>query len=173
LKHVPIRHTPLHNRWSTHRDWCQLHLHHHRASRNTKQFFSTTLSYFSKRPHFQQKEYLDSRGWRTTFAVGVILGAFIYAITLSAEGFFTTSVQWWRLALGGFLVGFGTRLSKGMYLWTWYKWVRFPLYDFVVCSHNVSCCRNTDSDDCPRSGGDSLRIKHFFVFTGGYCSALG
>lgn len=24
-----------------------------------------------------------------------------------------TSVQWWRLALGGFLVGFGTRLSKG------------------------------------------------------------
>lgn len=76
-------------------------------------FFSTTLSYFSKRPHFQQKKYLDSRGWRTTFAVGVILGAFIYAITLSAEGFFTTSVQWWRLALGGFLVGFGTRLSRG------------------------------------------------------------
>ena len=24
-----------------------------------------------------------------------------------------SSVQWWRLALGGFLVGFGTRLSKG------------------------------------------------------------
>jgi uncharacterized membrane protein YedE/YeeE len=43
----------------------------------------------------------------------VILGAFIYTITLSPEGFFTTSVQWWRLALGGFLVGFGTRLSKG------------------------------------------------------------
>ncbi len=76
-------------------------------------FFSTTLSYFSKRPYFQQKQYLDSRGWRLTFALGVILGAFIYALTLSPDGFFTTSVQWWRLALGGFLVGFGTRLSKG------------------------------------------------------------
>lgn len=76
-------------------------------------FFSTTLSYFSKRPYFQQKQYLDSRGWRITFAAGVLLGAFIYIITLSPEGFFTTSIQWWRLALGGFLVGFGTRLSKG------------------------------------------------------------
>ncbi|MGD8543809.1 MAG: YeeE/YedE thiosulfate transporter family protein [Candidatus Bathyarchaeota archaeon] len=76
-------------------------------------FFSTTLSYFSKRPYFQQKQYLNSRSWRLTFALGVILGALIYTITLSSEGFFTTSVQWWRLALGGFLVGFGTRLSKG------------------------------------------------------------
>lgn len=76
-------------------------------------FFSTTLSYFSKRPYFQQKQYLDSRGWRIIFAVGVILGAFIYTITLSPEGFFTTSIQWWRLAVGGFLVGFGTRLSQG------------------------------------------------------------
>jgi len=76
-------------------------------------FFSTTLSYFSKKPYFQQKQYLNSRSWRLTFALGVILGALIYTITLSSEGFFTTSVQWWRLALGGFLVGFGTRLSKG------------------------------------------------------------
>lgn len=76
-------------------------------------FFSTTLSFFTKRPHFQQKQYLDSRSWRITFAAGVILGAFIYTITLAPEGFFTTEVQWWRLAIGGFLVGFGTRLSKG------------------------------------------------------------
>jgi uncharacterized membrane protein YedE/YeeE len=76
-------------------------------------FFSTTLSFFTKRPYFQQKQYLDSRSWRITFAVGVILGAYIYTITLSPEGFFITSVQWWRLVIGGFLVGFGTRLSKG------------------------------------------------------------
>ena len=31
----------------------------------------------------------------------------------TGEGFFTTSVEWWRLAIGGILVGFGTRLSKG------------------------------------------------------------
>jgi uncharacterized membrane protein YedE/YeeE len=48
-----------------------------------------------------------------TFAAGVLLGAFLYTITLATEGFFTTSVEWWRLAIGGFLVGFGTRLSKG------------------------------------------------------------
>jgi uncharacterized membrane protein YedE/YeeE len=76
-------------------------------------FFATTLSFISKRPYFQQKSYLESRGWRITFALGVILGAFIYAITLSPEGFFTTSVQLWRIVLGGFLVGFGTRLSQG------------------------------------------------------------
>ena len=76
-------------------------------------FFDTTISFFSKRPYFLQKQYLNSRGWRLTFALGVILGAFIYTITLAAEGFFTTSVEWWRLAIGGFLVGFGTRLSKG------------------------------------------------------------
>jgi len=76
-------------------------------------FFSTTLSYFSKIPYFQQKQYLNSRGWRITFALGVILGALVYTLTLSPERFFTTSVQWWRLALGGLLVGFGTRLSKG------------------------------------------------------------
>lgn len=76
-------------------------------------FFSTTLSYLVKIPYFQQKQYRDSRGWRIIFAVAVIVGAFIYAITLSPEGFFTTSIEWWRLALGGFLVGFGTRLSKG------------------------------------------------------------
>ena len=76
-------------------------------------FFSTTLSYVTKIPYFQQRRYLDSRGWRVTFAVGVILGALIYTITLAPEGFFTTSIQWWRLLLGGFLVGFGTRLSEG------------------------------------------------------------
>jgi uncharacterized membrane protein YedE/YeeE len=76
-------------------------------------FFDTTISFFSKRAYFLQKQYLDSRGWRLTFALGVILGALIYTLTLAAEGFFTTSVEWWRLAIGGFLVGFGTRLSKG------------------------------------------------------------
>jgi uncharacterized membrane protein YedE/YeeE len=76
-------------------------------------FFDTTLSFLSKKPYFLQKQYLDSREWRAIFAIGVIIGAFLYTITLATEGFFTTSVEWWRLAFGGFLVGFGTRLSKG------------------------------------------------------------
>ncbi len=76
-------------------------------------FFSTTISYFSKIPYFQRKTYLESREWRLFFAAGVILGALIYTRTLSPDGFWVTSVQWWRLLIGGFLVGFGTRLSSG------------------------------------------------------------
>ena len=76
-------------------------------------FFSTTLSYFSKFPYFQRKSLLESRGWRLYFAAGVILGALIYTVTISPEGFWVTSIPWWRLLVGGFLVGFGTRLSSG------------------------------------------------------------
>ncbi len=75
--------------------------------------FSTTMSYFSKIPYFQRKAYLESREWRLYFAAGVILGAVIYTLTVSPDGWWTTSVQLWRLVIGGFLVGFGTRLSSG------------------------------------------------------------
>ena len=75
--------------------------------------FSTTMSYFSKLPYFQRKTYLDSREWRLYFAAGVILGAVVYTLTVSPDGWWTTSVQLWRLVIGGLLVGFGTRLSSG------------------------------------------------------------
>ena len=75
--------------------------------------FSTTLSYFSKIPYFQRKTYLESREWRLYFAAGVILGAVVYTLTVSPDGWWTTSVQLWRLVVGGLLVGFGTRLSSG------------------------------------------------------------
>ena len=76
-------------------------------------FFSTTISYFSQIPYFQQRAYRNSRSWRMIFALGVIGGAFLYSLILSPDGFFPTTVQWWRLLIGGFLVGFGTRLSQG------------------------------------------------------------
>ena len=75
--------------------------------------FSTTMSYFSKIPYFQRKAYLESREWQVYFAAGVVLGAIIYTLTVSPDGWWTTSVQLWRLVIGGFLVGFGTRLSSG------------------------------------------------------------
>ena len=75
--------------------------------------FSSTLSYFSRLPYFQRKTYLESREWRLVFAAGVILGALVYTLTVSPDGFWVTSVALWRLLLGGFLVGFGTRLSSG------------------------------------------------------------
>jgi uncharacterized membrane protein YedE/YeeE len=76
-------------------------------------FFTTTLSWFSKRAHFQKERNLQERTWRLYLAIGTIIGALIYTLTLSPSGLWMTSVQLWRLALGGLLVGFGTRLSGG------------------------------------------------------------
>lgn len=76
-------------------------------------FFSTTLSYFSKLPYFQRKSLLEQREWRLYFVAGVILGALIYTLTISPDGFWITSVPLWRLAIGGLIVGFGVRLSSG------------------------------------------------------------
>jgi uncharacterized membrane protein YedE/YeeE len=75
--------------------------------------FSAVMSYFSDTPYFQRESYLKSREWRVYFAVGVVLGALIYTITLSTDGFFNSALSLWRIVLGGFLVGFGTRLSSG------------------------------------------------------------
>lgn len=75
--------------------------------------FTTTLSWISKRKHFQKERNLKERNWRLFLAIGLVIGALIYTVTLSPTGFWTTSVQLWRLALGGLLVGFGTRLSEG------------------------------------------------------------
>ena len=76
-------------------------------------FFTTTLSWISKRIHFQKERNIKERDWRVFLATGLIIGALIHTLTLSPTGFWTTSVQLWRLALGGLLVGFGTRLSRG------------------------------------------------------------
>ena len=76
-------------------------------------FFSSTLSYFSKIPYFQQSTYIKSREWRIYFVVSVVLGAFLYTLLISSEGFWITTIPWWRLILGGFLAGLGTRLSSG------------------------------------------------------------
>lgn len=73
-------------------------------------FLESTLSYVSDRPRFAR--YRDSRGWRLVFSAGIVLGAAGYAFTVG-DGPWTTGVQPWRLALGGVLVGVGTRLGKG------------------------------------------------------------
>jgi len=76
-------------------------------------FFTTTLSWFSKLTHFQEERNLKERDWRLALALGMITGALIYTFTLSPDGLWVTGVVLWRLALGGLLVGFGTRLSNG------------------------------------------------------------
>jgi uncharacterized membrane protein YedE/YeeE len=73
-------------------------------------FLESTLSYVSDRPSFTQ--YRASRDWRVVFSLGIVVGAAAWAFTLG-EGPWLTDVQPWRLALGGVLVGVGTRLGKG------------------------------------------------------------
>ncbi len=74
-------------------------------------FFTTTLSYFSSRRHFQQQRFLSSRDWRLVYAAGLVLGAVLWFFTLGEQ--FQTTVSWWQLSLGGFITGFGARLSNG------------------------------------------------------------
>lgn len=74
--------------------------------------FSSTWSYVSKLPFFQQERFTGSRVWRLAYAAGLLLGGLAW-LGWSASGAWQTGVSWWQLALGGFLVGFGARLSNG------------------------------------------------------------
>jgi len=76
-------------------------------------FFSSTWSYVSQLPFFQQDRFVSSRGWRLMLAIGLVLGGLIYLITSGGGQPFHTSVSWWQLALGGFIAGFGARMSNG------------------------------------------------------------
>ena len=74
--------------------------------------FSSTWSYVSKQPFFQQARFTESRAWRLAYAAGLVLGGLVWLIW-SATGTWQTGVSWWQLAVGGFLVGFGARMSNG------------------------------------------------------------
>lgn len=75
-------------------------------------FFSTTLSYVSRLPFFQQDRLVETRHWRVVLALGLVLGALGCAL-LVPERFVVTSVAPWQLALGGLVAGFGARYSNG------------------------------------------------------------
>lgn len=67
--------------------------------------FEGVVSYFTKivSPKF--------RSLRLTLFVGIVSGALLY--TLLFDTFWQTTVQWWRLILGGFLIGLGATMGKG------------------------------------------------------------
>jgi uncharacterized membrane protein YedE/YeeE len=73
--------------------------------------FTTTWSFFSQAPYFSEGRFLASRAWRLVYAAGLVIGAFVFLLALGEA--FTTEVPYRRLALGGFLAGFGARLSGG------------------------------------------------------------
>jgi uncharacterized membrane protein YedE/YeeE len=73
-------------------------------------FLESTLSYVSGASRFRR--YVASRDWRLVFTLGIVLGAGVYAVLFQGEPW-STDVRWWRLLLGGVLVGIGTRIGKG------------------------------------------------------------
>jgi uncharacterized membrane protein YedE/YeeE len=75
--------------------------------------FSSTWSFVSQAPYFQQARYTGSRAWRLVYAAGLVLGALVWWLAFSNGSPQTTEVPVWALLAGGFLVGYGARLGNG------------------------------------------------------------
>jgi len=75
--------------------------------------FSSTWSYVLRRPFFQQPRFVNTRAWRLVLAAGLVLGAFVWWSWVGPAHGVQTHVSWWQLLGGGFLVGFGARMSNG------------------------------------------------------------
>ena len=75
-------------------------------------FFTAASSFVSRQPYFQQARFVDSRGWRVAYAAGLVAGAALWLASMGGAPA-VTQVTWWQLAVGGFIAGFGARLSSG------------------------------------------------------------
>ena len=73
--------------------------------------FTSSWSYLSRAPYFRESRFFSSRVWRLVYATGLILGGGLY-LGLGGKPF-VTEIDPWRLLLGGFIMGFGARLSNG------------------------------------------------------------
>lgn len=74
-------------------------------------FFTSVWSYVHSGSFFQTEWYRQSRGWRWFLIGGLVSGGVIFMLW---HGVATpTSIEWWRLLLGGVLVGIGTRMGGG------------------------------------------------------------
>lgn len=75
--------------------------------------FTSTWSYVSARPVFQQPRWLQTRRWRLQLALGLVLGGALWWLTLGPPTALATMVPAWRLVLGGVVAGYGARLAGG------------------------------------------------------------
>ena len=74
---------------------------------------SSTWSFVSRLSFFQHERFVGSRGWRLALALGLVIGGALYLVTVARGVTFQTHVAVWQLALGGFIAGFGARMSNG------------------------------------------------------------
>ena len=75
--------------------------------------FSSTWSFVSRLAFFREAPLLASRGWRLALAIGLVIGGGLYLVTVAHGVTFQTRVGAWQLAIGGFIAGFGARMSNG------------------------------------------------------------
>lgn len=75
--------------------------------------FTSTWSFVSRLSYFRQERFVASRAWRIALAAGLVLGAWLFLVTAGGGETVRTSVTWWQLAAGGFIGGFGARMSNG------------------------------------------------------------
>ncbi|MGD9601071.1 MAG: YeeE/YedE family protein [Gammaproteobacteria bacterium] len=75
--------------------------------------FSSTWSFFSRLAFFHEPKLAGSRGWRLALAAGLVIGAALWMLTLGGGEPVGTEVPAWHLLAGGFIAGFGARLSNG------------------------------------------------------------
>ncbi|PZD71136.1 hypothetical protein C1752_07864 [Acaryochloris thomasi RCC1774] len=54
-----------------------------------------------------------AESWRWTFLVGLLIGGAIYEYMLAPQPTPTSTFTPWAMIVGGFLVGFGTRMGNG------------------------------------------------------------
>lgn len=74
--------------------------------------YTSSWSWFSALPYFQQDRFVRERGWRLLYSVGLVLGAAAWWLA-TGEGGQGTGLSPGRLVVGGVLVGFGARLGNG------------------------------------------------------------
>ena len=72
---------------------------------------SAAHALWSRAPFFRTPALRSEWSWKSRYVLGIVLGAGAWA--LFAGGPYVTTVQPWRLALGGLFVGLGTRAARG------------------------------------------------------------
>ncbi|MHC4948022.1 MAG: YeeE/YedE family protein [Planctomycetota bacterium] len=74
-------------------------------------FLTAAQAWWSRRPFFRRSEVLEERTWKGVLVAALVAGALLHTVLLGE--LYVTEVQWWRLGIGGVLVGVGTRTARG------------------------------------------------------------
>ncbi|MHC4941274.1 MAG: YeeE/YedE family protein [Planctomycetota bacterium] len=74
-------------------------------------FLTSIQSLWSRRAPLREAWVQTDRSWKPLLILGLLIGAGACALYEGAP--YVTTVQPWRLALGGLFVGFGTRMARG------------------------------------------------------------